>query len=325
MENRFGRTINHFFRKCPKWAQLEFAFRVLEWSFSLIRSCLLKSVSALSLASHAPDSAPAPRHNMSTIQMMGASTKGRGTAAASCNRDKFASFFAVADKNKKNIWAKPTKNWSKIGNTVGSSRCGTVGRWVFFFFSFVHFGLENGGLTAAFEATRWQCHLATTLLAVMTALQGVPLEFLPEQLLAIIWSAARAVSPGITALPLEKRTSPVGLGLGLGLGTGTHSSAIVGPASTCDYYHQFCAGRVSDDCSRERKPGNISTYPRCSSGACYCFSQPLGGWLQWLQSFNYTRTKIIGNLPYYFTWVTLPRKSTMKWCAYLTSDIFEAM
>nr|DAA02804.1 TPA_inf: HDC08755 [Drosophila melanogaster] len=78
----------------------------------------------------------------------------------------------------------------------------------------------------------------------MTALQGVPLEFLPEQLLAIIWSAARAVSPGITALPLEKRTSPVGLGLGLRLGTGTHSSAIVGPASTCDYYHQFCAGRL---------------------------------------------------------------------------------
>jgi len=37
---------------------------------------------------------------MSTIQMMGASTKGRGMAAANCNRDKFASFFAVADKKR---------------------------------------------------------------------------------------------------------------------------------------------------------------------------------------------------------------------------------
>lgn len=223
----------------------------------------------------------------------------------------------TSERNQQKTGAKSGIQWGRHGAVQWGVGC--------FFFSFVHFGLENGGLTAAFEATRWQCHLATTLLAVMTALQGVPLEFLPEQLLAIIWSAARAVSPGITALPLDKRTSPVGLGLGLRLGTGTHSSAIVGPASTCDYYHQFCAGRVSDDCSRERKPGNISTYPRCSSGACYCFSQPLGGWLQWLQSFNYTRTKIIGNLPYYFTWVTLPRKSTMKWCAYLTSDIFEAM
>lgn len=78
---------------------------------------------------------------------MGASTKGRGTAAASCNRDKFASFFAVADKNKKNIWAKPTKNWSKIGNTVGSSRCGTVGRWVFFFF-FRAFWFREWGLNS---------------------------------------------------------------------------------------------------------------------------------------------------------------------------------
>lgn len=58
VENRFSATttINHFSPgKCPKLAQLEFAFRVLE---SRIRSCLLKSVSALSLASHAPPAAP---------------------------------------------------------------------------------------------------------------------------------------------------------------------------------------------------------------------------------------------------------------------------
>jgi len=48
---------------------------------------------------------------MSTIQMMGASTKGRGMAAANCNRDKFASFFAVADKNKK----KKGTNTKKMG------------------------------------------------------------------------------------------------------------------------------------------------------------------------------------------------------------------
>ncbi|EDW50710.1 GM13841 [Drosophila sechellia] len=77
----------------------------------------------------------------------------------------------------------------------------------------------------------------------MTALQGVPLEFLPEQLLAIIWSAARAVSPGITALPLEKRSSPVGLGLGLG--SGTHFSTIAGPAT------KNCKKRTS----KQAKPG----------------------------------------------------------------------
>jgi len=59
---------------------------------------------------------------MSTIQMMGASTKGRGMAAANCNRDKFASFFAVADKNKK----KKTNQHKKMGQNRWYSGVVTV-------------------------------------------------------------------------------------------------------------------------------------------------------------------------------------------------------
>jgi len=76
---------------------------------------------------------------MSTIQMMGASTKGRGMAAANCNRDKFASFFAVADKNKKK--KEPTqKNGAK---SVVQWGCHGEVQWGVGCF-----------LTAAFEATR---------------------------------------------------------------------------------------------------------------------------------------------------------------------------
>lgn len=235
VENRFSATttINHFSPgKCPKLAQLEFAFRVLE---SRIRSCLLKSVSALSLASHAPPAAPSE----TCQQYKWWARQPRGVARRQLTVIEINSLHFLLSAwliKKRSEEPKPARN---SGGTVGLSGWRQVG---------LQWGL---GLAAAFEATRWQCHLATTLLALMTAPQGVPLEEILAAKRTSCWPSPAKVSPlswGITGPSWDPEPEPA---------PEPEQDPLPSnccPASTCDYYHQFSGERVSDDCSSERKP-----------------------------------------------------------------------